>query len=196
MISSKEDLAASAREVGTLLQEIQDYLGSRSDDSGKVSFPKGFIRSRNSIASTLPVTKSPKHRHALSKNICYTLIEADVLKWLLTRTHLGLVAKPMVIKEVMCLLGDVCDSLMVDALYRKHGPKKSYKQRTKKLSELGIITAELHEALDWLWDQRSRVHLWQLGESEYDHDRYGDAQYERAHRTYEQLIAALKASDN
>jgi hypothetical protein len=196
MISNEEDLAASAEEVGTLLQEIQDYLGDRSNASGRVPFPKGFIRTKRSIESTLPVTKSPKHRDALSKNICYTLIEADVLKWLLTRTHLGLVAKTMVIKEVMRVLGDVCDSLMVDALYRKHGAKKSYKQRTKKLSELGIITAELQEALDWLWDQRSRVHLWQLGESEYDDHRYGVDRYERAHRTYEQLIAALKTSDN
>jgi hypothetical protein len=157
-----------------------------------VTFPKGFIRRKASIESQLPSTKSPKHEGSLAKNICYTLIEADVLRWLLARTDLGLVAQRMVIKEFLRILGDVCDSLMVDSLYGQRGPKGSYKQRTDRLSKLGVIDAELKRNLDWLWDQRTKIHLWQLTQSEFEKDKYDAGQYKHANETYDALVAALK----
>jgi len=70
----------------------------------------------------------------------------------------------MVIKEFLRILGDVCDSLIVDSLYEHHGPKNSYKQRTEKLYALGVIDSELKKDLDWLWDQRTKIHLWKITE--------------------------------
>lgn len=91
-------------------------LKRRRSKKGTIPFPKGFLQTKACIEHALPSRKNPRHRDSLSKNLCYTLIEADVLRWLLMRTHLGLVAKRMVVKEVMRILGDVCDNLMADAL--------------------------------------------------------------------------------
>jgi hypothetical protein len=186
MICDDNDgLDAVAREAGRLLQEIQNRLGTDGDKRGTVAFPRGFIRKRASIESELPNTRTPKYKDSLTKNICYTLIEADVLRWLLVRTNLGLVAQRMVVKEVIRILGDVCDSLIVDSLYGKGGPKEKYKHRTERLLELGVIDSELKQDLDWLWAQRVKIHLWQLRESEFANRKYNGAQYIRARKAYE-----------
>jgi hypothetical protein len=118
---------------------------------------------------------------------------ADILRWLLIRTDLTGLAQKMVIKETICLLGNICDSLTKDWLYG-NGSKKSNTDRTKKLYQQGIISKELKEDLDWLWDKRNHEHLWMVQESELR--KYTAHDYHRAHKACKGLVEALESCCN
>jgi len=189
MIRNDNDLAQIAEEAGNRLQEIQSHLGTKNNPRGRVKFPRGFFRRKGPILADLPQTKNPRHRH-LNDCISHALMTADLFRWLLIRTDLKGLAQKMVIKETICLLGNVCESITKDYLYG-NGSSKSYKQRTEELVELTIIGEKLKENLDWLWDQRNDEHLWMVDESELK--KYTARDYVRAHQACKELIEAVKA---
>jgi hypothetical protein len=193
MISSDNDLVKTAEQAGTCLEAIQTYLKRESNPKGKVKFPRGFIRTAASIRDNLPATRNPKYEGWLRENISYDLITVDVFRWLLVRTDLTGVARQMLIKKSMSIFANVCDSLMQDFLYQKPGPKNTYKERTKRLRELGVIDDERKEGLDWLWDKRCNEHLSNAKSRELD--RYQTSDYCRARKAYEALVTTLRERD-
>ncbi len=68
------------------------------------------------IVNDLPPTRNP-HKRQLNDCISHALMTVDVFRWLLIRTDLTGLAQKMVIKETICIFGNVCDSLAKDALY-------------------------------------------------------------------------------
>jgi hypothetical protein len=95
----------------------------------------------------------------------------------------------MIIKEGICLIGAVCESLTKDAMKGICGKHQGYKVRTRKMFEMNIITDKLKEKLDELWDYRGREHLFLLQDWEYG--KYKLANYNDAIRTLRKLTDAL-----
>jgi NAD-dependent SIR2 family protein deacetylase len=97
----------------------------------------------------------------------------------------------MLIKTSVCLLGSLAESLTKDVLAGQISKKASYKKRTAKMVELGMIDKHMQNQLDWLWDTRNREHLFLLDSPEYGHYKMDD--YEKASKTIATLTKNLDA---
>lgn len=95
----------------------------------------------------------------------------------------------MLIQEGVCLLGSLAESITKDAMHKHCGKKQSYAKRIRKMVELGIIDDALQKKLEWLWQYRSREHLFLVQSREYDH--YTLKHYNDAIRTIRGLREAL-----
>lgn len=186
-ITNDEQLASAAAKVSVLLQEMQAYLGDRNCDEGRVRFPYGFIRTAIHFRSRVGFIGNP----ALQSNIAYTLILADVFRWVLNRIHLVGTAKEMLAKQTICLMGALAESVTKHYLRGKISNHAGYKQRTAKLVEIAAITSNLKDELDWVWDTRMNEHLFLVGDREYQ--KYAIKESNRAVRAFRNLRDALEA---
>ena len=95
----------------------------------------------------------------------------------------------MVIKEGICLLASVCESLTKNVL-KGRGSARSFKERAAKLESMGAISHSLRLELDWLWDTRGNEHLYLVPYPEYE--RYSPDDYNRALAAYSELRRDLR----
>lgn len=172
-IENDEQLAEASREVSEGIQAIQDYLVDRNCEEGKVKFPWGYIRRAQVHLDRYFFIRN----HTLRRNFAYALIGADVFRWIINRTTIRGVARDMIIKENICLMAQIAESLTHDVL-KGHFPKKqlnAYKKRTNKLVEAEVIDEELKDELHWLWDTRQNQHLFLMEVREHEHYEIRDS---------------------
>jgi len=185
-IENDDELKETLDRVGGDLQAIQDYVERDFSRPCKIRFPRGFIRTaahfRSRLAFVADVT--------LRQNLSYALMLHDVQHWTLIRTDLTGTAKEMLIKDAIVLLGNIAETLTKLPLSAS-AQKKSYKERTKRLESMTVITSALHADLDWLWDTRCNCHFFLVHMREYGH--YEVADYNRAVRTLRAFRDALDA---
>ena len=185
-ISNDAELHAAVAEAGALLQDIQRYVGRTPRQDARVRFPRGFLYT------------AARHREAfdyiddacLRDNLAYTMILADTVHWLLTRTDIMATAREMQIKLFVFLIGTMSESVTKHYLSGHCG--KAYKGRTAYLLEHEIINEELRDDLDWLWQLRNNMHLFGLEKPEYIND-YNDETLARSKRALNSLSIALRA---
>lgn len=185
-IENDEQLREAAKKVSNLAQEIQDYLGERNVDEGKIKFPYGFIRSADHFRRRFSFLDD----HTLQTNIAYTLMLSDVLRWALNRMHVVGTVKEMLAKQVICIMGGVAESTTKQYLRGQVGNQAGYKVRTRKLVDIGAIHQELQLELDWLWDTRMNEHLFLVGEREYQ--KYSIRESNRAVKAIRSLRDSLE----
>lgn len=189
-INNKAELAKATEQAGVLLQQIQNYLEENDLNWGecseaKVRFPRGFIRQAGLQRKRLEFLEN----RALKDNLAYTLILSDVVLWLKLRTDLWGTPKEMLTKLYVFLIGTLVESITKEYLEGICG--KNFKKRNEFLVENGVIDGELQVDLDWLWDTRNRMHLFQLNTAEYKND-YDEKCHRRCVKTFRRLLAALR----
>ena len=190
-INSKADLKRAAEEAGILLQQIHDYcaendLNWQKCEEARVRFPRGFIRPAGVQRQRLPFIKNK----SLKDNLAYTLILSDVVLWVKLRTDLWGTPNHMMTKLYAFLIGTLCESISKEYLSGKCG--QNFKRRNDFLLKNDIIDQQTKDDLDWLWDLRNRMHLFQLETREYENE-YDEDCHKRSIRTFRSLIKALKA---
>lgn len=187
-IANDDELREALDEASRLIQQIQDYVGRDFSKPAKVRFPRGYLRtaeeSRRRV-NFLPDT-------TLRSNIAYTIQLADVQHWILNRTDLSGIAKEMVIKLQMFLLGTIVESVTKNHLRGLCGG--NFAKRTQYLLDNEIIDSTLKTDIDWLWDIRNNMHLFQLGDIEWSSTDYTIANHNRAVRAFRRLLVALGGS--
>ena len=182
-----EPISTLVARIGADLQQLEDRLKLDGDQKCKVRFPRGFIRTAAHFRSRWWFIRDA----ALKRNVAYSLILSDVYRWLLNRTDLFGTPREMIIKEGVCLIGTLAESITKDAM-RKHCPKQtSFKKRMAKMTDLAIIDAGLQARLDALWDLRNREHLYLLDEREFG--KYELKHYNDAIRTLQALRDAIES---
>jgi hypothetical protein len=181
MIENDDQLKEAVARVSGDLQAIQNYLVQENHPNAKVRFPRGFIRTAAHFRQRFNFLND----ETLRRNVAYTLILSDTYRWLLNRTDISGTAKEMIIKEGICLVGSLCESLTKDVLADVVGKKRGYKDRTQYLLENQIIGAALKIELDWVWDTRNNEHLFLVEIREHEH--YSLLDYNRAIRSLRQL---------
>lgn len=190
-IKNDRELAEASAKAGELLQAINDYCVAQNKTiadvpESKVRFPRGFIRTAAYQRSRFPFLSC----HDLKSNIAYTLMLSDTILWLALRTDISGMAKDMLYKLFLFLVGTVTESTTKE--YLKGICGKSYKTRTEYLEQEGIIDQALKNELDWLWDTRNRMHLFQLDGREYKND-YCPENHHRAIKAFRCLLNSLSA---
>jgi len=184
-IHNDEELAVAVAKAGDLLQEIQVYAKRDFSKPAKVRFPRGYIRPASEARTRLGFL----NKSHLKSNISYTMLLSDVQHWLLVRTDLSGTAKEMVIKLQVFLLGSIVESATKVFLKGKCGG--NYAKRTEYLENNAMISAHLHTELDWLWELRNKMHLFQLDNTEWLSTDYTVANHNRAVRAFKALLEAL-----
>lgn len=190
-IANDQELQEAVGRAGALLQEIQDYCVQQGQQwnavpGARVRFPRGFLRTAEQHRARLPFVTD----RALKDNLAYTLMLSDTVLWLRLRTDITAMAGEMLVKLLVFLVGTLCESITKNYLHGRCG--RSYKGRNEFLVAEGIITQNLADELNWVWDTRNNMHLFQLEEREYD-NQYDDACHDRCVTAFRDLIAALRA---
>lgn len=191
-ISTPEELSEAVAAAGSLLQEIQNYCAATNQThsefaESKVRFPRGYIRSAAYQRKRIPFVSSK----ALKDNIAYTMILSDTILWLQLRTDLWGTPNEMLTKLYAFLIGSICESLTKDYLSGVCG--KGYKVRNEYPAKNNIISPDLKDDLDWLWDIRNNMHLFMLNDREYDNN-YDHQCHMRCVRTFRNLLTALASA--
>jgi hypothetical protein len=181
----QEPIEVLVDRIGRDLQTLENRLRDEGDRRVKIRFPRGFLRTAESFREQYWFIRSG----TLQRNVAYTLILSDVYRWLLNRTDLWGTAREMIIKEGLCLIGNLCESITKDAAKGICNKRASFKERTAGLVSHGIISKDLKNALDKLWDWRNREHLFLLNEWEYG--KYTLEQYNEGIRTLHALRTSL-----
>lgn len=187
-ITSDLELQTAVDEASALIQEIQDYVGRDFSKSAKLRFPRGYLRTAEEARSRVKFIAN----RTLRSNIAYTMQLADVQHWILVRTDLSGMAKEMVIKLQMFLLGSIVESITKTYLHGRCGG--NFCRRTKYLLDNGAIDAALQADMDWLWGVRNNMHLFQLDYIEWSSTEYTIANQNRAVRAFRKLLAKLSGS--
>jgi hypothetical protein len=188
-IESHHELLVAVQRAGTLLQEIQDYLQAADmhhvdRPDAKVRFPRGFIRPAGQHRRRLQFVADD----ALRDNLAYTLILSDTVLWLRLRTDLWGVPKEMLTKLYVFLIGSMVESITKEYLAGLCG--QNYNRRLLYLVNAEVIAPELSEELEWLWDTRNRMHLFQLEAREYENE-YDRECHHRCVRAFRSLLTSL-----
>jgi len=187
-IENDEQLSEAVESAGAILQSIQDYVQRDFSRSAKVRFPRGYIRTAQEARGRL----SCLNDRSLKSNIAYTMQLADVQHWLMMRTDLAGMAKEMVIKLQIFLLGTIVES--ITKVYLRGRCGRNFNRRAEYLHEHELISEELRDDIIWLWQIRNRMHLFQLDEIEWLANQYTIANHNRAVRAFRGLLEALDES--
>lgn len=183
MIQNDDECAAVLAQVNTGIQEISNYLGSDRNDA-KIRFPYGYLRT------------CPEHREGytfirsdlLKRNISYTLLLVDVLRWIVNRTTLGGPAQNMVFKHGIVLYTSIVEAIMKHYL-DGYGANQTFNVQVGRLIQHAGIGEQLAEDLRWLWSTRQGIHLGLLDRR--DHEQYSLADTNRARETLRALRLKL-----
>ena len=92
----------------------------------------------------------------------------------------------------MFLLGTIVESVTKNHLRGLYGG--NFAKRTQYLLDNEIIDSTLKTEIDWLWDIRNNMHLFQLGDIEWSSTDYTIANQNRAVRAFRRLLVALGGS--
>ena len=190
-ISNEQELQAAAEKASELLQEIHNYCAAQNKTiaevpASRVRFPRGFIRTAEYQRSRFPFISN----RDLRANIAYTLILSDTILWLAVRTDVFGTARDMLYKLFIFLVGSVLESTTKE--YLKGHCGKNFCKRNEYMVEHGIITEDLRKEIDWVWETRNKMHLFQLEGREWEND-YDQNTYRRCISAFRGLLAALTA---
>jgi hypothetical protein len=166
-IENDAELVTAVREASRLIQEISDYANDHpvASSLAKIRFPAGVLRTTAHHRRKLAFVEDDR----LRKNLSYAIMTHDVLRWMVTRTTIGLQARDMLIKEAICIIGSVSESITIWRGELGLGKGKSFGDRLIRLRELGIIDEKAETDLNWVWEIRCREHLAGVEIQEWNH---------------------------
>lgn len=190
MIINDDDLRARIATLNSNLQEIQNYIGSDDPDQYdttefKIRFPHGYLRTAAQFRLRLSFIVDD----TLRTNMAYSLIEADLLTWLINRTRITGTLKEMLIKSGIIKMGALAEAGMRHRTRGRINKDLNFKPRCRRMVSIGIIDQDLCDDLEWLWDTRGNIHLYLLGDVEYH--RYTERDYDRAFNITRRLFESL-----
>ncbi len=183
-----KQLCEDVSSASNALQRIQNFIGLNAHPIAKqiarVSFPRGYLSTADTHRQLMPFVSDS----ALRSNLAYTLILANTVRWLVEKTDLWGVPRDMLIKLQIFLYGTIIESITKDYLHGVCGG--NFKARNKALEDMAIVEANLRAELDWIWDERNKMHLFQLEQGEYEND-YNPESQKRCEDAFSVLLERL-----
>lgn len=186
-IENETQLAEAVSAAGNLIQEISDYAKDNPhlEPMAKLRFPTGFLRTANFHRNQFKFINDTN----VLKNLSYACMTHDVFRWLIVRTNLSHQAKDMIIKEAICVIGSLCETLTIWPGEEGLGKNKSFSKRASRLRELEVISEATEADLNWVWDIRCREHIAGVEVVEWNH--YTTAQWRRSVSAFKALRDGL-----
>jgi hypothetical protein len=179
-------LDAFVAQASQAIQAIQDDQSRQINERAKIRFPRGWIRTAGTFR-----TRYWYVGRTTQQNLGYAHITLDVFRWLVVRTDLAGIARDMIFKESICLIGSIVEALCSHITRGRIGKRHKFKERTARMLDAGMIQQATKDEVDWLWDLRGGVHIDELPNSEID--AYDVTDVNRALRALDALHADLQA---
>jgi hypothetical protein len=186
MISTDRELVNAVALVNDRLQQIQNYLGDNNPDIGRVKIPKGYIRPVKHFKDRLHFVSD----NSIKTNLAYALVQSDVYLWVINRMDLYGVAREMTLKFAIALIGSISETLAVAGTDGIIGKRHSFCKRCDRMVELQIISDQLRKNLQWLWEIRSGIHIYDIGHTEYK--KYNLKDFNRAVKAGRKFMDSLE----
>ncbi|MDD3421892.1 MAG: hypothetical protein PHS47_06325 [Methanocellales archaeon] len=182
-----EEISKLVNDIGMKLQLLEGELQKHGIEKVDIRFPRGFLRKTGLFADRLSFIQN----EILKTNLTYNFLLSDIYRWILNRFDIVFTAKEMVIKERICLFGNIIAAIVTDVADGIDPPqnRRGFKTSLTILMENKIISEELKEDLGWLWGIRNKVHLETLKEPEYA--KYELEDYNKAEIIWEELEKQL-----
>lgn len=187
MIESDADLLRTISDINEKIQLVNDYLGDRDFDEARLRFPRGYLRSCALHRSKYNFLDDK----VLQRNIAYAKMTTDIFRWMLNRTDISMIAREMIIKQGVSIMGAVAESIVKTVLKGQPGGgnKQNFGKKVETLFATNKINEKTKQELTWLWNTRGNIHLMLLEEPEYG--KYSLAHYNRAVRALTSLRVSL-----
>ena len=173
------------RELSKNFKQLEGLIKDNKMERVNIGFPRGVIRKASEYRAQLPVIKDGTFK----RNIAYHLMLNDVYRWLLNRFDIDLTAKEMIIKEGICLFGNITAAIVKNLAQKNTTSRMGLKLATTILMQKGIITEDLRKELRWIWGIRNKEHIESLIDMEYQ--KYNTKDYDRAIRIWHALVEQL-----
>lgn len=187
-INNAAELAERLEIVNRGIQDITDYLNQQNSNDGLIRFPAGYLRTCAQHRAEYAFI-ADEH---LKSNIAYTLMTLDVVIWINNRTTLTGQAMSMLLKVAIILITSIIESLV---RYQQRNivwpPRQrvTYRTRISRLVTDGVVDDILEQELNWIWDRRQSVHLYQISGGEFM--EYNATEVARAMAVCSSLRSAL-----
>jgi len=187
---SEERIEELVLELGEKFQELEKLVEKEGIEKVNIKFPWGVIRTawyfRNEKLSFID-------NETLKRNLAYHLMLTDVYEWILNRFDIGLTAQEMLIKEGICLYGNIIAAVTKyiarDIGDIGDGERLGVRRATTILKENGIISKDLRDEILEIWGVRNREHIEDLKDWEYQ--KYSLDDYDKAVYIWERLVESL-----
>jgi len=183
-----DDINVIIKNLSNNLQTLEVKLSQEGIKKVNIRFPRGVLRTASYFRTRLSFIEDA----TLKRNLSYHLQLSDVYRWLLNRFDIGLTAKEMIIKEGLCLFGNITGSI-VTYLADRIEPRKSNRGVNGSITLLKkkkIISSELQRNLRWLWGIRCKEHINTLKDWEFQ--KYTLEQYNKSVAIWQRLEIELK----
>ena len=163
-------------QISKLFFKMERYMQSNDIERADIMFPRGVLRTADYFREELCFIDNP----TFQSNLAYHLMLSDLYRWLLNRFDIKLTAKEMIIKEGICLFGNICGSICQYYGKRILNSKDDVGLKTSLslLIDNKIIDQDLKKKIRYLWGQRNKEHISSLKIVEfkkYDLDKYNNA---------------------
>lgn len=180
-------------QISNLFFKMEKYMRSNDIERVDIRFPRGILRTADYFRRELYFIDNP----TFQSNLAYHLMLSDLYRWLLNRFDVKLTAQEMLIKEGICLFGNICGD--ISQYYGKKILNSNNSVGVKKslslLKDNEIIDQDLKKKIEYLWGQRNKEHISSLKALEFN--RYDLSKYNNAVDTWKEFKKALqKAKDN
>ncbi|MBM4240070.1 MAG: hypothetical protein FJ150_00055 [Euryarchaeota archaeon] len=187
-----ENKEEQEKRISELLCKLQECFPNNGKQRTNIEFPRGILRTANDFRNELNFIENK----VFKTNLAYHLMLTDFYSWFLNRFNIKLTAKEMIIKEGICLYGNICGSI-AEYFGKKILDRKDRVGVKKSLTELvnlKIIDNDLKKEIRYLWGQRNKEHLLSLKVTEYN--VYSIDKYNKAVLTWQNFRNALKKAKN
>jgi hypothetical protein len=188
----KEEIQKLVDQIGESFQILEKILKKENIKKVDIHFPRGVIRTAKFFRDRLTFLK----KETLKRNIAYHLILTDVYQWLLNRFDIELTGKEMIIKEGICLYGNIIAAIIVPIAQQLLKIEKGtgFNKAASVLVEHEIIPPEFKKELVWLWSVRYKEHIENL--QDWECEKYYLEDYNRAVLIWQMLEDFLKEAEN
>lgn len=174
------------RELSKNFKQLEELIKENEVGKVDITFPRGVIRRAQEYRVQLLFIEN----RTLRRNIAYRLMLNDVYRWVINRFDIALTAKEMIIKDEICLFGNIIAATIINLAQKMSTNSEiGFKTAITILAKNGIIEEDFKKELLWVWGIRNKEHLQTLKDTEYD--KYKSKDYDRTIKIWNTLIEQL-----
>lgn len=119
--AKNQEIRRLERSIGDDLQGLEKLAKECNVEKTKVNLPTGVFKKAYRIRDELYFINN----YILRSNLAYHLMVADFYNWLLERFDIGLTIKEMLIKETICLYGNIIEAVAKHSVANLRSIRKS-----------------------------------------------------------------------
>jgi len=186
-IKNDVDLQRSVDIVSEHLQAITDFIKDNKSErpSARIKFPRRYFQTVYSIKKKFPWLDDS----VVKSNVSYHYMYLDTMRWIANFTDIYAVPQSMIYKNAIVAYASISECLIYHAAKKVNLVEERTLPQARRLHSLSVLSEDLVEEIEWLWNSRHKVHIHLVTEPEWD--RYSADHANRSARIVDQIEREL-----